>query len=135
MQALPPRCLVFYCFLGMTFPRLPRAEAITVSSITSSSASIVWLLTERYNSSRPETYLVHYGRTPSQLNLTTPELPATPSSQFFSTQLTSLRPGTVYYYRIEARNRFETIFTAEMSFRTENQGNLLSIIIIQCVSL
>jgi phosphodiesterase/alkaline phosphatase D-like protein len=50
--------------------------------------------------------------------MSTPVETAKPTSQTYSTRLRSLQPGTEYFYRVESRNRFETIITDEISFRT-----------------
>jgi hypothetical protein len=91
---------------------------VTEISITSSSATVQWMLADLYNPSRPETFIVSYGVTSGHLNMSTPGVTATPTIQTYSTQLSPLQPGTVYLYRIESRSRFETTFTDEFSFMT-----------------
>jgi phosphodiesterase/alkaline phosphatase D-like protein len=83
------------------------------------------MLADPYNSSRPETFIVSYGVTSRQLNMSTPGKTAKPTSQTYSRRLSSLQPGTVYYYRVESRNRFETIITDEIFFRTLDDSNKL----------
>ena len=87
-------------------------------TITSSSATIQWMLTEPYNASRPETFTVYYGMSSGQLNLSTPEITASTASQTYSTQLNSLQPATVYFYTIQSENKFVAITTDVMSFIT-----------------
>ena len=103
-------------------PRFP--SAVLVTSITSSSATIQWMLTDTLNSSRPETFTVLYGTNSRQLNFSTPKIKITtnPTSQTYSRQLNSLQPGTVYYYRIDGSNKFANISSDEMFFSSEDSG-------------
>ena len=103
-------------------PRFPTS--VLVTSITSSSATIQWTLTNFFNSSRPEKFSVFYGTSSRWHNFSTPELKITsnPTSQTYSRQLNSLQPGTVYYYRIDGSNRFASISTDEMFFSSEDSG-------------
>ena len=102
-------------------PRFPTS--VLVTSITLSSATIQWMLTDPYVPSRPETYTVLYGTSLEQLNFNTPDiLTSNPNSQTYSTQLNSLQPGTVYYYRIDGRNRFASISTDVRAFSSEDSG-------------
>ena len=102
-------------------PRLPTS--VLVISITTSNATIQWILTDPYNSSHPETFTVLYGNSSGQLNSNTPDKTANSNSQTYSTQLNSLQPGTVYFYKIRSMNDFDTVFTGEMSFLT-NESKL-----------
>ena len=92
-------------------PRLPSSVAGTF--ITSSSATIQWMLTDPYNFSRPETFIVSYGVSSGQLNMSTPGVTANPTSQTYSTQLTSLQPGTEYFYQVKSFNEFDTVIIHE----------------------
>ena len=100
----------------------PSSPSLPVSlaeiSITSSSARIQWMLSGFYDPSQPETYTVLYGVNSTQLNLRSSEITASPSTQTYSTQLTSLEPATHYFYRIQSRNAFQSIFTDVRSFST-----------------
>ena len=107
-------------FIDSFLPRLPTS--ISEISITSSSATIQWMLTDPYNPSLPETFIVSYGVTSGQLNMSTPGVAANPTSQTYSMQLNPLQPGTVYFYRIESRNVFGTVSTGLESFLTESGG-------------
>ena len=107
-------------FAGELAPRLPTS--IRSISITSSSATIQWMLTDPYIPSRPETFTVVYGTISAQLSFTTPEITANPTSQTYSTQLNSLQPGTVYYYRIDGSNQFASISTDVRVFSTLDSG-------------
>ena len=82
------------------------------------------MLTDPYISSRPEIFTVLYGISSGQLNFTTPEITANPTSQTYSTQLNSLQPGTVYFYRIKSRNVVDTVFTVEFNFTTADDSKL-----------
>ena len=104
-----------------------------MTSITSSSATVQWMLTDPYISSRPETFTVLYGNSPGQLNFTTPEITANPTSQTYSAQLNSLQPGTEYFYIIETRNFFATRNTNIFSFTTidTSKYNLYTSVLIK----
>ena len=91
------------------------------------SATIHWMLTDPYNSTRPETFIVSYGVTSGQLNRNTPGVTANQTSQTYFAQLNSLQPGTKYFYRIESRNVFESIYTDQSSFRTDDASEERSI--------
>ena len=98
-------------------PQLPTS--INDVSTTSSSATIQWMLTDP-NPSPPGTVIVYYGITSGQLIMRTPGVTANSTSQTYSTQLNSLQPGTVYFYRIESRNTFGTVSTQVESFLTDS---------------
>ena len=117
-----PKYLLIYADTGFS-PRLPIG--VTETSITSSSVTIHWLLTDPYDPSRPEAFVITYGVISGQLNMRSAEITATPSSQIHSTQLHSLRPATTYYYQIEIRNRFETVSTNQIHFETEDGSKLI----------
>ena len=103
--------------------RIPTSSnSVLVTSITSSSATIQWMLTDPYIPSLPETFTVLYGNSSGQLNFNTPEITANSNSQTYSTQLSSLQPGTVYFYRIQAINRFGSNSTGVMSFTTSDRS-------------
>ena len=112
--------LTKHLYLGAV--RLP--SSVMVITITSSSATIQWMLTELYNASRPETFTVYYGMNSGQLNLSTPEITASTASQIYSTQLDSLQPATVYFYTIQSENKFTAITTDVMSFITNEESKL-----------
>ena len=110
----------YYFLAGPTIPRLP--ESIREISVTSSSATIQWMLTDPYNPSHPETFIVSYGVTSGQLNMSTPGVTANPTNQTYSTQLNSLQPGTEYFYRIESRNGRSSVFTDILSFMSMDKS-------------
>ena len=101
---------------------------VTVNMIRSSSAVIQWILTDPYNALQPETFTVSYGTTSEQLGMTTPGIPANPTSQTHSTRLHLLQPATTYYFRIVARNSItpEPVQTDQMSFTTEDGSECMS---------
>ena len=105
-------------------PRFPRS--VVEKSISSTSATIQWRLTDPYNPSQPETFYVSYGFTSGQLNMITPGVTADSTRQTYSTQLNSLRPAMVYIYRLVAMNRFDTLFYNELAFVTEDDSELIS---------
>ena len=105
-------------------PRFPSSVAET--TITSSTANIRWMLTDPYNPSRPETFMVSYGITAGQLNISTPGVTANPTSQAYSTQLNSLEPATAYFYRLKSVNRFDTLISHELSFITKDDSKFIS---------
>jgi hypothetical protein len=104
---------------------------VRVTSLTTSSATIQWMLTDPYNPSWPETFIVCYGVTSGQLNMSTPGVSANPTSQTYSTQLSPLQPGTEYFYRIMITNRFDTQFVSRF-FTTEDKSELHIMICIKC---
>ena len=108
-----------YCgFLDEGLPQLPTT--IVESSITSSSATVRWMLTDPFH--QPETFTLSYGVTSGQLDMPTPSVVTNPTSQTYTTQLDLLQPATVYFYRIESRNRFESRVTGERSFTTRDSS-------------
>ena len=94
--------------------------ALLEKTVTSSSATIEWALADPYPPSRPETFIVSYGVASERLDLSAPEVTANPSSQTYSTQLDSLEPATVYFYGIESKNKFASLFTDIESFITND---------------
>ena len=98
---------------------------MTETSITSSTVTIEWMLTDPYNPSRQETFRIIYGDDPNNLDMSTPVVTAIPTSQTYSTQLNSLQPATVYFYRLEAMNMFEAISTDLMFFLTSTESSKL----------
>ena len=111
-----------FLFLGEFSPRLPSSA--TIEEITSSSATIQWMLIDPYTHSRPETFIVSYGVTSEQLNISTLGVTSNSTSQIYSTQLVSLQPGTEYFYRIDSRNQHETLRSSIMSFITKDGREL-----------
>ena len=102
-------------YIDSFLPQLPNEV-----STTSSSATIQWMLTDPFNPSPPGTIIVHYGITSGQLIMSTLGVTPNSTSLTYSTQLNSLQPGTVYFYRIESRNTFGTVSTRVESFLTDS---------------
>lgn len=100
----------------MLFPRLPNL--VRDIPITATSVTIQWILMEAYNPSLKETFVILYGKVSGQTNTTTPAIFATPTSQKYSTQISSLQPGAQYFYRVQSGNTYMTLVTDQLSFRT-----------------
>ena len=88
--------------------------------IATVSATLQLSFSDAFDPPRAETLQVMYGSSSSNLDMRTPEITVTANSQTYSTQLTSLEPATQYFYRIQSRNMFETLFTGIMSFTTDD---------------
>ena len=86
-------------------PRLP--DVISASS-TERTVTITWSFTSVLET-RNETFTVLYGTSPGQLGLTSPPVSSVPNVNRYSVQLTSLQPGTTYYYQIQSANKFRTL--------------------------
>ena len=52
--------------------------------------------------------------------MSTPGVTAIQTSRTYSTQLNPIQPATEYFYRIESRNMFESIFTDTEPFTTRD---------------
>jgi hypothetical protein len=103
-----------HLYTGTTATRLP--VSVNETSITSSTATIQWVLVDPFNPSRPETFTVSYGLTSGQLNMSTPGVAA--SHLTYSAELISLQPGTEYFYKVESRNELGAVSTELKSFKT-----------------
>ena len=115
--------LLILLFLDKLAPRLP--ELVILASITSSSVTIQWTVMGPYNAERPEEFVVMYGLSSGALTNSTSVIPANSGRQTYSTTLTSLQPGTLYYYRIITRNEFATYYTDVMTFITSDASEYL----------
>ena len=80
---------------------------MTVTSTTSSSATLVWLF--QRNELRNEVIHILYGTTSEQLGVITYPIPRDPNIQQYSIQFMSLRPGTTYNYQIYSSNEFANL--------------------------
>ena len=107
-------------------PRFPTSTRII--SITSSSATIQWMLTDPYIPSRPETFSVFYGISSEDLNSNSLQTMANSMIQTYSTPLTSLQIGTLYYYKVRSTNEFATRDTQVLSFTTNDESEFISVI-------
>ena len=99
-------------------PRIP--ESAEISSITPTSATVQFTLTDPFDVTRHERFVVMYGLISGQLNSNSSVITATSSSQTYSITLTSLQIGTQYFYRVIATNQFATRMTGERSFLTDD---------------
>ena len=99
-------------------------------SITSSSATIQWILKDLFNPSRPETFTVLYGISSEDLNSNSPQMIANSMIPTYSTPLTSLQIGTLYYYKVRSRNEFATRDTYVLSFTTNDEGEFIVIVYV-----
>ena len=109
-------------------PRIP--ESVEISSITPTSATIQFTLTDPFVAAHPEGFVVMYGPTSGQLNSNSSVITATSSSQTYSITLTSLQIGTQYFYRVIATNQFVSNSTREMLFLTNDARKLPKCIIL-----
>ena len=97
---------VFFCLLDELALRLP--ELVRTTSVTPSSITVQWTVMGPFNAERPEEFVVMYGLSSEALIYSTSVILASSGRQTYSTTLPSLQPGTLYYYRVEARNQFAT---------------------------
>ena len=101
------------------FPRHP--ESVIVTSTTPTGVTIQWMLTESFNATGPETFVVLYGTTQDILSRTSTSMViATATSQTYSIQLNSLDIGTQYYFQVQSRNRFGSVVSNVMDFTTDD---------------
>ena len=92
-------------------------ESVEISSITPTSATVQFTLTDPFDVPRaPEGFVVMYGLISGQLNSNSSVITATSSSQTYSITLTSLQIGTQYFYSVVSTNQFATQMTEEMTF-------------------
>ena len=84
------------------------------------------MLTDPYIPSRPETLTVLYGISSDDLNSNSLQLIANSMIQTYSTPLTSLQIGTLYYYKVRSRNEFATRDTEVLSFTTNDESEFIS---------
>ena len=110
-------------------PRIP--ESVEISSITPTSATVQFTLTDPFVVTRPEGFVVMYGLISGQLNSNSSVITATSSSQTYSITLTSLQSGTQYFYRVIATNQFATRTTDEMMLLTDDTSKLMCNIYIK----
>ena len=96
-------------------PRAPTA--ITVSSITATSALIGW--TVQYITSTQETYVVTYGLSPDDLTFSSPSVVSGSNYNAVYEQLLSdLDPAETYYFIVTASNDAGTSGSDLYSFMT-----------------
>ena len=86
------------------------------------------MLTDPYIPSHPETFTVLYGVSSEDLSSSSLQMIANSMIQTYSTPLTSLHIGTLYYYKIRSTNEFTTRDTEVLSFTTNDEGEFISVI-------
>ena len=113
-------CLIIALNSGALAPRIP--ESVEINSITPTSATVQFTLTDPFEVTRPERFVVMYGLISGQLNSSSSVVTAaaTPGPQAYTIPLTSLQIGTQYFYRVVATNMFATRMTVEMTLLTED---------------
>ena len=99
-------------------PRFP--EMVRNTSITASSAHIQWMVSGTFNATRLEQFIVMYGIRQGNLNLSSLVINATSGKETYSTQLSSLEAGIIYYYMVVSSNQFAMRSSIEISFLTED---------------
>ena len=110
---------IYYTIADAHFPRYP--ESVIVTSTKPTGVTIQWMLIEPFNATRPETFVVLYGRTQNGLNRTSASMVnATATSQTYSIQLNLLDVGTHYYFQVQSRNRFGSVVSNVMDFTTDD---------------
>ena len=83
------------------------------------------MLTEPFNATRPETFVVLYGTTRDRLTrISTSMAIANATSQIYSIQLNSLNIGTQYYFQVQSRNKFESVVSNVKDFTTDDTSKL-----------
>ena len=98
-----------------------RPESVIVTSTTPTGVTIQWMLTQPFNATRPETFVVLYGTTQNGLTRTSTSMViATTTNQTYSIQLNSLDIGTQYYFQVQSRNRFGSVVSNVMDFITDD---------------
>ena len=105
-------------------PNIP--ESVEISFITPTSATVQFILTDPFDVTRPEEFVVMYGLISGQLNSSSSVITATSSSQIYSITLTSLQIGTQYFYSVASTNQFATRMTEEMTFFTNDTRKSIS---------
>ena len=93
---------------------------VAIEDTTTDSTTLQLSFSEAFDPSRAETLQVMYGRSSSNLDMSTSEITAIADRQTYSTQLTSLEPATQYFYRIQSTNVFKTLFSDIMTFTTDD---------------
>ena len=118
---------ICYIIADANFPRHP--ESVIVTSTTPTGVTIQWMLTEPFNATLPETFVVLYGTRQDRLTRTSTSMViATATSQTYSIQLNSLDIGTQYYFQVQSRNRFRSIVSNVMDFTTDDTSELSNVL-------
>ena len=83
------------------------------------------MLTQPFNATRPETFVVLYGTRQNGLARTSTSMViANTTSQTYSIQLNSLDIGTQYYFQVQSRNKFGSVVSNVMDFTTNYTSEL-----------
>ena len=90
------------------------------------------MLTDPFILSRPETFTVLYGISSEDLSSSSLQMIANSMIQTYSTPLTSLQIGTLYYYKVRSRNKFATRDTEVLSFTTNDESEFKVSLVIAC---
>ena len=122
MWDLNVKCIIVLD-LDTLAPRIP--ESVQIRYIIPTSVTVQFSLTDPFDATRPEGFVVMYGLISGQLNSNSSVITATSSSQTYSITLTSLQIGTRYFYRVIATNQFATEITDEMSLLTNDTRKLI----------
>jgi len=110
-----------------TGPTTPQQPANLIHNvITYNSATVQWTVTSTaYNL---ETYVVHFGIQPNNLNSSSIVVVGnhdiTAVDQVYSTTLTGLQEETVYYYQVVASNSDGSNTSDTSQFTTAPQGTV-----------
>ena len=90
----------------------------------STQALVSWIVTSISYTS--ETYFIEYGRSNDTLNMRTDVVAGrgnlTSTNLAYSANITGLRPFTLYYYRVVARNSFTRSETSIQTLQTSEAG-------------
>ena len=86
------------------------------------------MLTQPFNATRPETFVVLYGTRQSGLTrISTSMVVANTTSQTYSIQLNSLDIGTQYYFQVQSTNRYGSVVSNVMDFTTNDTSECVNI--------
>ena len=110
-------------------PRSPvTAESLTVSAVSSTSATIGWTVPSIAYT--PETYVVEHGTSQDRLNMSSDPQYSGPNisigSRTYSVQLNGLSAGTLYQYQVVANNLKQTSSSVAGKFTTIPLGMLIT---------
>ena len=123
----------YYIIADANFPHHP--ESVIVTSTSPTGVTIQWMLTEPFNATQPETFVVLYSTTQDRPRTSTSMVIATATSQTYSIQLNSLDIGTQYYFQVQSRNRFGSIVSNVMDFTTDDTSELSTNVLFMSIKL
>ena len=101
------QCIILCIHTWSSGPRAPHyPQQVSAQQITPNSATIQWTVPSIAYT--PETYVVEYGTSEDNLNLTSDSQHSGPNisigSRSYSVQLSGLRVATLYYFSVVATN-------------------------------